>query len=274
MFRRRGRQTQGPESEPATESNGGLTGDTEPAEVASGRPPRPNGPWDVSELDGSHPSHGVPRLDLGGLRIRPLAGMQVQMQVDQASGRATSVLLADGPAALQLMAIAAAKSTPLWPSTMAGITADAARKQGSTQEGNGPWGPVLRLALPATTPDGKTGVQPSVVLGIDGPRWMLRATMIGKAAVDQETMNRMMGVVKDSVVVRGEHPMPPGELIALTPPPRPEPVTAEPSASQEGGSVPATAPDRAVGEAAADETSAGSGPAGTSPRSEPDRTET
>jgi hypothetical protein len=191
------------------------------------KPERPHGPWDVSELDSTNPRHTLARLDLGGLRVRPTAGMKVQMQVDQTSGKATSVLLVGDQGAVQLMAIAAAKSKPLWPQTKRALQSDADRKGGSAQDGKGPWGPVLRMALPATGPDGKQGVQPSVVLGIDGPRWMLRATMIGKAAVDQAQMNQMMGIVQDTVVVRGDEPMAPGGIIELRPPARPESVTGE-----------------------------------------------
>jgi len=267
VFRRRAKKTTGSEPGPSAASAEAGTEHAEstaarprtasgtpsetPAQTGSAKPPRPNGPWDVSELDGSHGSHALPRLDLGGLRIRPLPGMQVQMQVDQATGKATSVLLAEGPAAVQLMAIAAAKSASLWPSTMAAITADATRRRGSAKQGTGPWGPVLQLAVPASTPDGKTGVQPSVVLGIDGPRWMLRATMIGKAAVDQDTMNRMIGVVRDAVVVRGEHPMPPGEFIPLTPPPRPEPGADDEPSDSRSDAPEALGPDQADAEAGA-----------------------
>ena len=48
-----------------------------PEDDASGRPARANGPWDVDELDGSHPSHERPRLDLGSLRIRVAPGTKL-----------------------------------------------------------------------------------------------------------------------------------------------------------------------------------------------------
>lgn len=212
------------EASPADTSAAGEDhADAEPE--PPGKPERLHGPWDVSELDDSNIAHTAARLDLGGLRVRPAAGMKVQMQVDQASGKATSVLLVAESAAVQLMVIAASKSKPLWPQTKRALQSDADRKGGSAQDGNGPWGPVLRMAIPATGPDGNKGVQPSVVLGIDGPRWMLRATMIGKAAVEQAQMNQMMGIVQDTIVVRGDAPMAPGEVIALTPPPRPESAT-------------------------------------------------
>lgn len=219
MFRRRPKGQRAPD-DPGPDQDSAPDAAAQEDEAPS-KPERPHGPWDVDELD-DRPSHTAPRLDLGGLRIRPLAGMRVQMQVDQSTGKSTSVLLVSEQAAVQLMAIAAAKSTPLWPQTKAALYADAMRRGGSAKEGDGPWGPVLRMTLPAQSSDGAKGVQPSVVIGIDGPRWLLRATLIGKAAIDQEQMNRLMSIVQDTVVVRGSDPMAPGEIIALTPPPRPE----------------------------------------------------
>lgn len=230
MFRRRRRGEEGgstPAEGAAAQADRPDGGGSDPAgpdedSASPVKPDRPNGPWDVDELDPDRPDHAAPRLDLGALRIRPHAGMRVQLQVDKATGKAGSVLLVGDQAAVQLMAIAAAKSRPQWPQTKAALYADAMRRGGSAQEGTGPWGPVLRMALPAEAPDGTKGVQPSVVLGVDGPRWLLRATFIGKAAVEQDRMNQMMRIVQDTVVVRGDEPMPPGEVIGLTPPARPE----------------------------------------------------
>lgn len=228
--------TSGAEASPADEQAPGTEQPTKPA--------RPHGPWDVSELD-DRPSHTSARLDLGGVRIRPVAGMKVQMQVDKDSGQATSVMLVSDQGALQLMVIAAPKSKPLWPQTMRALRSDADRRGGTAQDGKGPWGPVLRMALPAATADGKQGVQPSVVLGIDGPRWLLRATLIGRAAVDQEQMNRMMAIVQDTVVVRGDQPMAPGEVVALTPPPRPVADGDESSTEPDGASDGSVEPEDA-----------------------------
>lgn len=235
MFRRRAKASDAEPNEPAehdgaTPDMPDTTGADAPVggeaaatatDAAPTKPARPNGPWDVDELD-DRPAHVAPRLDLGGVRVRPPAGFKVQIQVDQATQKSTSVLLVGDQGALQLVVVAAAKSTPQWPGTMRSLQSDADRRGGTVAEGNGPWGPVLRITIPVTLPDGKQGVQPSVALGIDGPRWMLRATILGKAALDQEQMNKMMAIVQDTVVVRGEEPMAPGEVVPLVPPPRPE----------------------------------------------------
>jgi hypothetical protein len=214
------------------------------ADDVTRKPSRANGPWDVDEIDGSHPSHSRPRVDLGGLRVRPLPGMQLQMQVDNATGRATSVLMVSDQAAVQLMAIAAAKSTPLWPATINAVAVDARRRGGSADKAAGPWGEVLNVSLPVQTPEGAAAVQPSIVIGVDGPRWLLRATLIGAAATDQAMHNRLLAVVQDTVVVRGEVPMPPGEIIELKPPTRVEPAPAgDEREATDPGSAPPPDPD-------------------------------
>jgi hypothetical protein len=207
------------------------------------KPPRPHGPWDVSELDGSDPSHERPRVDFGALRIRPMPGTQIQVQVDAGTNRASSLLLVGEDAVLQLLAVAAARSVPLWPARINAVAADATRRGGTAQRSEGPWGPQLHLQLPATTSTGASGVQPSIVLGIDGPRWMLRATVIGKAAIDPQAFARMLAVVQDTVVVRGDGPMAPGEVLELRPPPS-APVTppGTPPAPSEPGPSGSPAP--------------------------------
>jgi hypothetical protein len=221
MFRRRRRTDEAAANEPEAPGTPAEPEAAQAEEPAPVKPARTHGPWDVAELDGSHPSHARARVDLGGLRVRPVPGMTVQMQVDSTTGRASSVLLVGEDAALQLMVLAAARSVPLWPSMIAAVAADATRRGGTAQRAPGPWGQVLQLQLPATTSTGASGVQPSLVVGIDGPRWMLRATLIGQAAVDQQAHDRLLSVVQDTVVVRGEEPMAPGEVIGLRPPPQP-----------------------------------------------------
>jgi hypothetical protein len=262
MFRRRAKAPATEPTEPAekggeTAGTAATSGPAAPAvseatattsDAAPAKPARPNGPWDVDELD-DRPAHVAPRLDLGGVRVRPPAGFKVQIQVDQATQKSTSVMLVGDQGALQLVVVAGAKSKPQWPVTMRALQSDADRRGGTVAEGDGPWGPVLRITIPVTLPDGKQGVQPSVALGIDGPRWMLRATILGKAALDQEQMNKMMAIVQDTVVVRGEEPMAPGEVVALVPPPRPESAAGAPDA----GAPDAGAPDAGAADAAQDQ---------------------
>jgi hypothetical protein len=196
----------------------------EPGEAATAPQPvdpeRQGGPFDAAEVDLAQVR--TDRIDLGGLLIRGVEGMKIQLQADKRSGRGTSVLLGVGDAAVQLVAVAAPRSSGLWEQTRLQIAEDAKRRGGTVQEGSGPFGTEVRVVVPVKTQDGKQGHQPSRISGIDGPRWMLRATFLGKAITDAATFQRLAELVRQVVVVRGDGPMPPGEVIALRPPERQE----------------------------------------------------
>jgi hypothetical protein len=215
-------------SDDATE-NTAVSGDQEPAGDASagesstgepGKTPRPDGPFDLGEVDPDEARQG--RVDLGGLLVPVRSGMKLQFQVDEKSGKATSVMAVSGDAAVQLIAVAAPRSSGMWDQTRLQVGADAKRRGGNADEASGPFGTEIRVLLPVTTPDGKKAVQPSRIAGIDGPRWMLRATFLGGATTDASVFAAMVEFVKGVVVVRGDRPMPPGDPIPLTPPQRPE----------------------------------------------------
>lgn len=241
MFRRRKKSGDVADGiDPAQPAAGDEPADGEPAdgEPADGqpaepeppvKPARPNGPWDVDEVDLSDPAEAAGRVDLGGLLLRGRDGMQLQLQVDEASQRVTAAMVVLGDSAVQLLPVAAPRSTPVWPETRAEMAADARRRGGRVEEADGPFGPELRVLLPVALPDGKRGVQPSRVVGIDGPRWLLRATFLGRATQDEEAFEQLAQVVRDVVVVRGSEPMAPGDLIPLRIPTAagPEPPSAE-----------------------------------------------
>ncbi|GAA3081901.1 hypothetical protein GCM10010485_19970 [Streptosporangium carneum] len=56
-------------------------------------------------------------------------------------------------------------------------------------------------------------------IGVDGPRWFLRAVVSGRAEPSEEVTATLEGVVRDIVVVRGDEPMAPKEAIELRLPP-------------------------------------------------------
>ncbi len=188
-----------------------------PAE-ASDKPARPHGPWDIEEVqvDDANPSG---RVDLGGLLVPAAEGMQLQLQVEERTGAVSSALVVYQDSAVQLIAVAAPRSHGLWEDTRGQVSADAVRQGGTASTTSGPFGPELRVTVPVVLPDGRRGAQPSRVIGVDGPRWMLRATFLGRAVVEESAFQRLADVVRDVVVVRGGDAMPPGEIIPLRLPP-------------------------------------------------------
>lgn len=186
--------------------------------MASDKPARPHGPWDIEEVEVDDPYHGG-RVDLGGLLVPAAEGMQLQLQVEERTGAVGSALVVYQDSAVQLIAVAAPRSNGLWEDTRAQVSADAVRHGGTASTTSGPFGPELRVTVPVVLPDGRRGAQPSRVIGVDGPRWMLRATFLGRAVVEQSAFQRLADVVRDVVVVRGGDAMPPGEIIPLRLPP-------------------------------------------------------
>ncbi|WZJ80983.1 DUF3710 domain-containing protein [Trueperella pyogenes] len=76
----------------------------------------------------------------------------------------------------------------------------------------GPLGFELQAQMPV--PNSKT-LAPHRFLGIDGPRWLLRVTLYGKAGSDEAAANELIEIVRDIVVNRGHDPHPPRELLPL-----------------------------------------------------------
>ena len=211
IFRRRPRD----EAEP---DPGQPTRD--PEDDSAGKTPRANGPYDSTEVDLERAR--ADRIDLGALLVPRVEGMKLQLQVEEKSGRPASVMVVLDDGAAQMIPVAAPRSSGLWDQTRLQIAADAQRRGGTVEEAAGPFGTEIRIVLPVTTSDGKKGVQPSRSVGIDGPRWMLRVTFLGAATTNPEVFGRLVQIVRDTVIVRGDNPMAPGDLIPLRPPQQPD----------------------------------------------------
>lgn len=176
-----------------------------------------SGPFDFADASGlvSEETH----LDLGSLLVSPFDGAELQLQVDEASGTVMSVLLVGPGGAVELAAFAAARNSDLWDEVRREIAADATQRGGVATEQEGPFDVELACLVPIVLPDGQQLTQPSRIVGIAGPRWMLRATIVGDAAVEPDQAGVFEEVIRRVVVRRGGEAMPPGELLPLRLPP-------------------------------------------------------
>jgi len=186
------------------------------ADAASDGALAASGPFDSEEL----PDDGPERVDLGSLLIAPEPGRELRLQVDEASGTVQSVVLAGADGALELRAFAAPRNGDLWSEARPQIASDVSGRGGTATEREGRWGPELVCRVQVRTPDGKTGTQESRVIGVNGPRWMLRATMLGKPATDVAGSAEWEDLLSRVAVRRGDQAMPVGEPLAVTMPPQ------------------------------------------------------
>lgn len=176
------------------------------------------GPFDIDEVPAELAD--VERVDLGSLLIAGTPGLELRLQVDEKSGAVQSALVTGEEGAIELRAFAAPRNGDLWEEVRPQLAADVANRGGTTTEREGRWGTELLCQLAVTLPDGQTGTQVSRIIGVNGPRWLLRATLLGRPAVDGEVAASWEASISTIVVRRGEAAMPVGEALPLTLPPQ------------------------------------------------------
>jgi hypothetical protein len=161
----------------------------------------PEGPYDAAQA----PRDDVHRLDVGALRVPALEGVQIQFQVEEATGRPMSVVVADGQSAMELAVFAAPKTRGLWEEVRDEIVEQLRSSGGSPRTVDGPYGRELELALPTPVPG---QLVPGRMIGVDGPRWFVRAVMTGPGARDPRQAPLLEETLRRLVVVRGDDAMP------------------------------------------------------------------
>jgi len=185
--------------------------DDELAETEEDASATSEGPWDSEDV----PDDDLPRVDLGSLRVAPRDGAELRLQVDENTGEVQSVMLAGDDGALELRAFAAPRNGDLWSEVRPQIAADVAQHGGTATEREGRWGPELVCQVQVVLPDGNQGIQPSRIVGVNGSRWLLRATFLGQPAVEPETAGEWEDALTTVVVHRGTQAMPVGDALPL-----------------------------------------------------------
>ena len=171
---------------------------------------RSGGPLDRSEVESAEG-----RLDIGALWLPLVDGMELQLQLDEATQQVTGVFVVLGESAVQVQAFAAPRTEGIWNDVCDEIAAGITEQGGTADPGYGRFGRELLARVPAQQPDGKVGFQPLRFTGVDGPRWLLRAVFHGRAAIEPQSATALEDLVAAVVVDRGAEPMGPRELLPL-----------------------------------------------------------
>ena len=170
------------------------------------------GPWDADDVT----DDGIERIDLGSLRVAPTEGTELRLQVDEQTGDVQSAMLAGDEGAIELRAFAAPRGGDLWSEVRPQIAADVSQHGGTATERQGRWGVELVCQMQVVMPDGTQAMQPSRIVGVNGPRWLLRATFLGLPAVQPDDAEAWEDALAAVVVHRGGHAMPVGDALPLT----------------------------------------------------------
>jgi hypothetical protein len=186
------------------------------------------GPWDVAE-----PHQELPRVDLGSLQVPVLEGTDIQLVFAEQHG--AWVTVRHQLSELQLQAFAAPKRSGLWDEVRGEIVAEISGAGGQATEREGTFGTELIAQVPAEPGQPASGMRPIRFVGVDGPRWFLRGLFAGAAAADPAAAAPLEAVFREVVVVRGEQPMPPRDLLELRLPPEAAAALEEQARTQQQG---------------------------------------
>lgn len=197
------------------EGTGGLT---EPASSEDWAPrpvTPPRGPWDEADA----PDDGIARLDLGSLLVPLLAGVEARVEVDGEGHviaatlvAGTSPALPDGTSLMQLTAFAAPRSAGIWGEVREEIATAITEGGGRAELTEGPLGTEVRALVPGGEPGQLAAAR---FVGVDGPRWFLRAALSGAAGSDPTADGVLLELFRGVVVKRGDDAMAVRDMLAL-----------------------------------------------------------
>lgn len=227
VFRRRGKGAPVDDDEQATTERADASQDDDDADTTADEDGANGGPWDVDDV----PDSDLNRLDLGGLQVPTLPDIEIQLETDP-TGVVNAVLLVSGPSAVRLGAFAAPRRAGIWDDVRSEILESLISDGGKGEERDGPFGPELFAAVPA-----EKGTQPARFVGVDGPRWLLRAVFTGPAATNPAQAAPLEDALREVVVSRGGDALPPRDPLPLALPQEilDQAEDAEPEAQQAPG---------------------------------------
>ncbi|WP_060722074.1 DUF3710 domain-containing protein [Pseudonocardia sp. EC080625-04] len=191
------------DSDPYDEDEYGV-GDAPLSVPPPGSGGRPLGPADVEELDPSM-TDALARVDLGAVHVPVPYGAELKLEPAGAERpQAVHLLLPEGRIAVS--ALAAPRSSGLWPDLSAEIEQSLRKGGARVRNARGDWGRELHA---------RTENAASVFVGCDGPRWMV----YGVATASLETVEaldvELRRVLRGIIVVRGKSPYPPRTVLPL-----------------------------------------------------------
>lgn len=171
------------------------------------------GPWDIAD-------EKVPDLstyiDFGSIRILYLQGIELRVKKQRESNQVLGITVTYKSSSVEVEAFAAPKTEGIWSE----VRADLLKGNSDAREVNGVFG--KEIILPVKVEDKTVDTR---IVGVDGPRWMLRGVFSGVAACDfsvagdsKKASDEAVLLNKwfsDIVVDRGSEPLAPRDMIPM-----------------------------------------------------------
>jgi len=175
-------------------------------DLATHNSPITHGPYDIHD---SHLPENQTYLDLGGLKIPGRDGLGLRLTANDDHSLITDLTIVYHQSSLQIQAFAAPKTMGIWDATRTSIIQSSSTA--NAREVDGYFGKEILLDIPAP----HNIVIPTRVVGIDGPRWMLRGIFTGTAARESEDKKILDDFFAHIIVNRGTKPLAPRDPIEL-----------------------------------------------------------
>jgi hypothetical protein len=175
-------------------------------------PPEGEGPFDSADVDRDGLAASGRYFDLGSLLVPITEGAELRLPVSEEDQRVLGALVVLPDSAVELSVFAAPRSGGLWAEVAAEIAENAIAAGGTAEQDVQPHGLELRLVVP-----GDNGArQQQRLWGFDGPRWLLRANIVGVAAALDSGLAEIRSLLAGIVITRGSAAMAPREPLPLT----------------------------------------------------------
>lgn len=180
---------------------------TPPWETRARHEPQPTtGPYDERDA----PEDDIARVDLGALQIPVSDQYDIRVDLNEAQ-QVISATLATSDGTMQIGVFAAPRNEGIWDDVRTEIAASLKEQGGTPAERlDGPFGTELTGTIAV-----EGGRLPVRFLGVDGPRWFLRAMLVGAPAVDEDAAEPFLEALRQVVVIRGSDPLPVREPVPL-----------------------------------------------------------
>ncbi|BDR54817.1 hypothetical protein KIMH_09280 [Bombiscardovia apis] len=192
------------------------------------------GPWDVNDEEVVNYDD---YLDIGAVNLPYLQGIELRIKANGQSGDIMGATISYGQSSLEVEAFAAPKTLGLWDT----VRHDLKAGNPKAREVEGTFG--TELMLPVTVKGKEFTTR---IVGVDGPRWMLRGIFSGPAASKGKERETLDTYFSNIVVDRGEEPLAPRDLIPMHQPITPDQRAAEKEES-EGDDSSASIPGKPTG---------------------------
>jgi len=180
----------------------------------------------VGPLDSSELSSTAGYISFGSIFVPERPDVAIRVELDESTNQIVAVTLERNFSTLQLQAFAAPRTEGLWHEIRNQLKTSVLQQGGQADFVVGAFGPELLAQLPVfDSQQRQVTVRTDRFIGIDGPRWFLKAIVRGAAVRDTLNAADIDDLFRSVVVSRGEVPLPPGDLLPLVMPAGAAPAT-------------------------------------------------